>query len=106
MFLHTILVTGLTLIQNAVIKEALRLSYGSTGRLQRVVPEDGTVIEGIAIPAGVIVSHSTFVYHNDERYFRNPSAFIPERWLSANSSELDKRMLSFSRGSRMCLGMQ
>lgn len=39
----------------------------------------------------------------DARIFSDPQEFIPERWI--DNPRLDKYMLSFSRGSRICLGM-
>jgi len=39
--------------QTAVIKEALRLSFGVPGRLPRVVPEPGATFNGYFLPAGV-----------------------------------------------------
>jgi len=40
----------------AVIKEALRLSYGVIGRLPRVVPDPGAEFNSFAVPTGVSVS--------------------------------------------------
>ena len=104
---------------NAVIKESLRLSSGVISGLLRVVPAGGAMIAGVQVPAGVsayldpysvtliglqtIVSiGSTFVHYN-ESIFAQPEKFIPERWLE--SSELDNWLVAFSRGPRMCLGI-
>ena len=94
------------MLQGACIKEALRLSYGAPGRLPRVVPSSGHVVDGVQIPPGVVVSHSNFVYHNDKDVFYRPTEFIPERWLRGDTRELDRRLLSFSKGSRSCLGKE
>jgi len=32
--------------------------------------------------------------------------FSPERWLQPNSRELDNYLVAFSRGPRICIGMQ
>ena len=32
--------------------------------------------------------------------------FCPERWLQNDAPEIEKNLLSFSRGSRMCPGMK
>lgn len=32
--------------------------------------------------------------------------FRPERWLQNDATEMEKNLLSFSRGSRMCPGMK
>ncbi|KAI4198972.1 MAG: hypothetical protein LQ350_004953 [Teloschistes chrysophthalmus] len=79
----------------ATVKESLRLSHGAPGRLPRVVPKD-TVLCGTLIKAGV---SSTF-----KSVFPDPERFLPERWLE-NDPQLDRHMVSFSRGSRICLGM-
>lgn len=39
-----------------MIKEAVRLSFGSPGKLTRVVPEGGATFDGHFIPAGVNTS--------------------------------------------------
>jgi len=89
-----------------VIKESLRLSYGTPGRLPRIVPASGTTVQGTMIPPGTTVSHSNYVYHADERSYPNPMEFIPDRWLDANGGKnLERELLSFSSGSRECLGM-
>lgn len=88
---------------NAIIKESLRLSSGVTTGLLRVVPASGATITGIAVPPGTHVAcGSTFVHYNAS-IFPDPEKFIPERWLQSN--ELDQWLVAFSRGSRMCLGI-
>ena len=92
--------------QNGCIKEALRLSYGAPGRLPRVVPPSGHTVAGYHIPAGTVVSHSNYVYHNDPEVFDRPEEFVPERWLAADTKAMDRQLLSFSKGSRSCLGKE
>jgi hypothetical protein len=41
-----------------------------------------------------------------EQYFVDAKSFKPERWLGPDSAELEKRLVSFSRGSRSCLGVK
>ena len=41
--------------------------------------------------------------HHDESLFPDSKAFIPERWIKDPS--LDKYLVSFSKGSRQCLGI-
>ena len=44
--------------------------------------------------------------HRDPRYFPNPDTFDPTRWLDPETyHNLEKCLIPFSRGSRMCLGM-
>jgi cytochrome P450 len=105
---------------NAVIKESLRLSSGVISGLLRVVPPTGANIAGVDVPPGVcwpsipridylltdiqtIVSiGSTFVHYN-AAIFHEPDKFLPERWL--NSDDLEQWLVAFSRGPRMCLGI-
>lgn len=51
------------------------------------------------------VSISAYCIHNWDRYFKDPQTFRPERWLEPDAGELDRYMVSFSRGSRSCLGI-
>ncbi|KAF2849812.1 cytochrome P450 monooxygenase-like protein [Plenodomus tracheiphilus IPT5] len=88
---------------NAIIKESLRLSSGVTSGLMRVVPATGATIAGVAVPPGTHVAcGSTFVHYNAS-IFPEPEKFIPERWLE--SDNLDSWLVAFSRGPRMCLGI-
>ncbi|KAJ4992818.1 hypothetical protein SVAN01_01522 [Stagonosporopsis vannaccii] len=88
---------------NAVIKESLRMSSGVVSGLLRVVPTAGATINGVTVPPGTIVScGSTFVHYNAS-LFPEPKSFKPERWL--DSKELDNWLVAFSRGPRMCLGV-
>ncbi|KAH7062170.1 cytochrome P450 monooxygenase-like protein [Macrophomina phaseolina] len=88
---------------DAVIKEALRMSSGVVAGLLRVVPKEGAVIAGMSVPGGTVVScSSTFVHFNTD-IFPEPHSFRPERWLE--SPELENWLVAFSRGPRMCLGI-
>ena len=40
-------------VKSAIIREGLRLSHGTPGRLPRIVPSSGVVLCGHQIPAGV-----------------------------------------------------
>lgn len=92
----------------AVVKEGLRFSHGVPGRIPRIVPSSGAVFCGEVIPPGTSVCHSAYCYHTDDSMFANAAVFDPERWLVdiQEYQELDGRMLSFSRGSRACLGIK
>ena len=92
----------------AIIKESLRLSYGTTARLMRIVPAGGATLCDQHIPADTRISFSHTVYNNDPDVFKNPHEFRPERWLGdpEEVSRLEAHMISFSRGSRSCLGIK
>ena len=92
-----------------VVKESLRFSYGVPGRIPRMVPPGGTILAGRHVPAGTSVSSASYVYHTDDRLFPDANAFRPERWLGDSDGDchdMDRKLLSFSRGPRGCLGMK
>lgn len=91
----------------AVVKESLRFSMGTSARLGRLVPSSGATLCGEAIMPGSKVSFSHYVYNNDPTIFTDPYTFNPDRWMGSkeHTDYLDSHMVSFSRGSRNCLGM-
>jgi cytochrome P450 len=56
---------------------------------------DGAVIAGTFLPGGTIVGMSAFVTHTDFEAF-GPTArqFQPERWISSERGELEKKLLT------------
>ena len=94
---------------HAVIQEALRLSYGVSSRLQRISPHepmlftDSTNGKTWVIPPGYPVGMTSVLVHHDESIFPNSRAFDPERWIK--NPRLDQFLVSFSKGSRQCLGI-
>ncbi|KAF4594099.1 hypothetical protein EYR40_008898 [Pleurotus pulmonarius] len=91
----------------AVIKESLRLAHGTVSAMPRVVGPSDAIIGGVAVPAGTVVSASHTYVHLDPEIFPDPSEFIPERWLaqSDETKHLESWLVSFSKGPRMCLGI-
>ncbi|THU91036.1 cytochrome P450 [Dendrothele bispora CBS 962.96] len=87
----------------AVIKESLRLSTGVVTPLSRVVGPQGAIIDGHHVPAGTIVAMGATFVHKNEEIFPEPLRFWPERWIENTS--LNRYLVPFSRGPRMCLGM-
>jgi cytochrome P450 len=91
---------------SAVIKEGLRLSFGVPGRLPRDVPDGGATFNGVFIPAGSVVSMSSWVLHQDPEYFPDPLKFDPDRWLDPKEARrIDKAFVPFGKGTRGCVGM-
>ncbi|KAK5292441.1 putative P450 monooxygenase [Cryomyces antarcticus] len=105
---------------SAVVAEGLRLSYGVSHRLQRVSPDTALRLGDAIIPPGTPVSMTQMQIHLDSAIFPSPHTFAPERWLTPTPTSppstttasvlgdttLMKRFLvPFSRGSRMCVGM-
>lgn len=89
----------------AVIKESLRLSFGAAHRLPRVSDSEH-IVDGHRLPAGTIVCHSNSIFSLSEKYFKDAKKFIPERWLAADSRELEHNLVSFPRGPRSCIGQK
>ncbi|KAK7043993.1 hypothetical protein VNI00_008161 [Paramarasmius palmivorus] len=89
----------------AVIKESLRMSHGVATPLPRLVGPSGTTIAGVDVPARTVVSCGSYFVHNDPNVFPNPKRFEPERWLNEESRALEKYLVAFSKGPRICLGV-
>ncbi|KAF4630879.1 hypothetical protein G7Y89_g7257 [Cudoniella acicularis] len=87
------------------IKEGLRLSYGPSTRMPRVAPDETLTYKDWVIPAGTAVGICTVVAHHDESILPDSHTFKPERWLGDNSRRLDKYLVQFGGGTRICLGI-
>ncbi|KAM5385660.1 hypothetical protein ACJZ2D_000859 [Fusarium nematophilum] len=93
---------------SACVKEAIRFAMAVPGRLPRIVPDDLTeplVVDGYAVPPGTIVSMSAHTMHSSTEIWGPDARFFnPDRWLAPDAKNLEKYMVSFSKGARMCLG--
>ncbi|KAF2182877.1 cytochrome P450 [Zopfia rhizophila CBS 207.26] len=89
----------------AVLKEGLRLGYGTTVRSARVAPDTSLKCGDWIIPPGTPVSMTIPLTHHDESIFPDSDSFNPGRWLGNGASRLEKYLVSFSKGSRACLGL-
>lgn len=101
-----------------VVQEGLRMMPGVSQRSARVARDEALVYKSRdddgtdwVIPPGTPVSMTSMINHWDEDLFPAPDSFEPERWLLDDGNggvkpnfELQKKLLSFSRGSRACLG--
>jgi len=91
----------------STIMEGLRLSPGIATRMARVAPDRDLFYKEWRIPAGTPVGMTTVLLHTDERLYPNPYSFNPERWLNRNENRnAEKAYAPFSKGTRICLGMQ
>ncbi|UMM33061.1 hypothetical protein L5515_006669 [Caenorhabditis briggsae] len=86
---------------NATINEIQRIASILSMNLSRQVKED-TVIDGQPISAGTIVTTQMSMIHTDETVFKNHTEFNPKRFLENNN--LDKSLIPFGIGKRVCLG--
>jgi len=103
---------------NAVIYEALRIGCGGgVGRLSRMahepmiyqsVPSDTEKSYEYIIPPGHPIGIDAYTIHYNPQIFPEPEEFKPERWLEKRerNHKLDEYLMSFSKGSRQCLGMK
>lgn len=89
----------------AVIKEALRLAFGTSSRIPRVAIDKPMEYHGTKIPTGVPVSMTIPLIHLNPEIFPDPEGFHPERWLEADSSVLERYLVPFSKGPRGCVGI-
>lgn len=90
----------------AVLKEGMRLSPAIASRAARVTNKD-LFYKDWRIPAGTPVGMTTLFMHTDERLYPKPMRFYPERWVdSTHGAASNSTFAPFSRGTRMCLGMQ
>lgn len=54
----------------------------------------------------ITVAMGVTTVHLNADLFKNPTAFVPERWLEPDAESLEQYLIPFSKGPRMCLGMQ
>jgi cytochrome P450 len=90
----------------AVFQEALRYYPPVATGFPRVVPKGGDTISGHYMPEGTAVYVSQHAAYHSERNYKDPEAFVPERWLGDEKYKDDKRETwnPFSFGPRNCLG--
>lgn len=97
---------------HACIEETLRIASPVGGALWREVREENLAIDGVIIPRGCEAGVASYALHHNPRYFPNPFAFEPERWIVGSSSEVTKESVAqaklawipFTLGPRSCVG--
>ncbi|KAL2830808.1 cytochrome P450 [Aspergillus cavernicola] len=89
----------------AIVNETLRISSPAPGILTRLVPAGGTKYGEHFLPAGTSVSAAQRMIHYDPDLFPEPEIFMPERWLGDNGKASKTNLVPFSKGPRMCVGM-
>lgn len=86
-----------------VVTESMRL-YPPADFLGREAIVDCTV-GGIHVPKGTNLFMSQWVMHHDERYFRDPWTFDPDRWTAEFERTLPRFVyFPFGAGPRYCIG--
>lgn len=89
----------------AVVTEAIR-RYPPAWLIGRAT---GTEIElgGWRVPAGSLVAVCPLLMHHDRRWFPEPDAFDPDRWLDGRRDAVPRyAYLPFGTGPRACVGEQ
>lgn len=88
----------------AIIEEAMRL-YPPAWSFARE-PVSALEMGGYQIPAGTEVRVMTYHAHRDGRWWPNPHAFQPERFLVEDSHRPKYAYIPFGGGPRICIGNQ
>ncbi len=87
----------------AVIDETLRLYPPVHIFSRQAIGEDE--ISGQHVPAGSYITISSWLLHRHEKYWEEPKAFRPERFLPPQSQNLQHfAYIPFGAGSRICMG--
>jgi cytochrome P450 len=88
---------------DAVISEAMRV-YPPVYLIGREATRD-LELGGYRVRKGTTVFMSQWVSHRDPRYFPDPEAFRPERWLDGLAKRIPKyAYYPFGGGPRVCIG--
>lgn len=94
---------------SAVIQEGLRLHPAVSTRQERVSPDEDLAYTNnktkaaYRIPAGTCMAMSAVLLSRLPEIYPSPAEFRPERFLE--NPKLKRHQLTFSRGTRVCLGI-
>jgi len=90
---------------SAIIKEVMRL-YPPAPIIgfRQINQEEGAKLGPYHLPNKTLVLPMIYAMHTDPRYWKNPLAFNPDRWLSGETTENKGVYLPFSSGGRVCIG--
>lgn len=87
----------------AVVKEAMRL-YPPAWIIGREALEE-VELGDVTIPEGAEVLFPQCIVHRDGRWYDEPDAFRPERWLEGIEEDLPRfAYFPFGGGARICIG--
>ncbi|MGI9352786.1 MAG: cytochrome P450 [Rhizobiaceae bacterium] len=90
-------------VTRAAFEEAMRL-YPPAPNISREAAED-TVWKDLTITKGTQAMIMPWTLHRHRKYWGNPDAFMPSRFLPENREKLDKyQYLPFGAGPRICIG--
>ncbi|WP_420571782.1 cytochrome P450 [Kordia sp.] len=94
-------IAKLNYVKNCV-EEAMRL-YPPAWITDRVAIEDDSFAD-FNIEKGTMIGISFYELHRNEKYWKNPNDFIPERFSDENRKETAGYYFPFGAGPRMCIG--
>jgi cytochrome P450 len=86
---------------DAVLQESMRMYPPAWAIGRRAIGDHAA--DGVTIPAGSVVIVSPWLLHHDPRWWREPAAFDPDRWLGEPVAAR-RAYLPFGAGTRMCIG--
>jgi cytochrome P450 len=87
----------------ATLKEAMRLYPPAAALLTRRATAD-IVVGGVRLPKGTLLRITPWAIQRDGRWFEEPAAFRPERFLPGAGAVARGGWLVFGAGPRVCLG--
>lgn len=103
----------------ALMQENSRVHTSIPGGEPRVTNVEYDVVVGgkrVKLPIGTEISCQPYLMHRVESVFPHPDSWIPARWLQqdgesedaykARMLKMQRYMMPFGKGIRMCLGMQ
>lgn len=89
----------------ACINEGMRLHPSVGLSMPREVPPYGVTINGYHIPEKSTVGMNPAVVQYDTDWFgTDAEQYNPDRWLGVDGEHMEKAMLHFGYGTRICLG--
>ncbi|KFM67014.1 putative cytochrome P450 49a1, partial [Stegodyphus mimosarum] len=83
------------------MKESQRMNPVVSGTVRQL--ENDVVLSGYKVPAGTLIAVILQEIYRDERYFKNPENFLPERWLEKEDKHHPYAFLPFGFGTRSCI---
>ncbi|XDV52275.1 hypothetical protein PO909_021026 [Leuciscus waleckii] len=90
-------------LMKAVIKEILRL-YPVIPANARVIPDRDIKVGGYLIPRNTLITLCHYATSRDQKHFRDPDSFVPQRWMSRSEGNHPFASVPFGVGKRSCIG--
>ncbi|KIK57228.1 hypothetical protein GYMLUDRAFT_247190 [Collybiopsis luxurians FD-317 M1] len=89
----------------AFIKEALRFAPGIIHPLPRQTGDTTSTIGRWAVPPRTSVEMGVLFMHMNPDIYPDPRTFNPDRWLAEDTGKMMEDLVPFSKGPRICLGV-